>query len=289
MVNEVKDIIFTGKADLDLRRVNVDVHKIRRHFQKQDSSRKFSLHHGALIGHFHTRHHGAVTDIAAIDVKILHTPAGPAALGLSDEASNPVDALLVIHFHKVTAEFPAQNRVSGTAQLPIAGGDVLQFALTDKFEADFRVAQGYMRHDIGHKGTLAGIFFQELHPGWRVIKQVPYPDGGTHTAGTRLHGLLFPALNMVDGSALRIRRPGQHLHTGHTGNGSQRLAAKAQRMDVGQVIFGPDFTGCVPDESRGDIFRFNAGAIIADLNEANAARFDRDGHLRGTGINGVFQ
>lgn len=80
-----------------------------------------SLHHSALERHFHARHHGAVADIAAIDIEILHTAAGAAAAGLGDESPDPVDALTVIHLHEVTAELPAQHGVSRAAELAVTG------------------------------------------------------------------------------------------------------------------------------------------------------------------------
>lgn len=81
VINEVKDIVFPGKAHLSLGRVDIDIHKVSGHFQKQDSSRELALHRGAFERCFHSRHHGAVADIAPIDVEILHTAAGAAAPG----------------------------------------------------------------------------------------------------------------------------------------------------------------------------------------------------------------
>ena len=232
MVNEVENIVFAGEADFRFGRVNVHIHEVRRHFQKQDSSGEFALHRGALEGHFHARHHGAVADIAAIDIEVLHTPAGAAALGLGDEAPHPVDALPVVHLDEVTAELPAQNGIGRTAQLAVTGGDVLQFPLADKFEADLRVAEGHMGDRIGHEGALAGILFQELHPGGGVIEEVLHPDGSTDAAGTRLDGGGITALDTVDRGAFVRLGAGQHLHPRHAGNGSQCLAAETEGMDM---------------------------------------------------------
>ena len=91
VINEVKDIVFPGKAYLSLGRVDIDIHKVSGHFQKQDSSRELALHRGAFERCFHGCHHGAVADIAPIDIEILHTAAGAAAPGLGDEAPHPVD------------------------------------------------------------------------------------------------------------------------------------------------------------------------------------------------------
>ena len=82
MVDEVEDVVFPGKADFCFCRMDVDIHKVGRHLKKQDPSRKLALHRGTLERHLHARHHGAVADISAIDIEILHTAAGAAAAGL---------------------------------------------------------------------------------------------------------------------------------------------------------------------------------------------------------------
>ena len=251
--------------------MDIDIHKVSGHFQKQDSSRELALHRGALERCFHGRHHGAVADIAPIDVEILHTAAGAAAPGLGDEAPHPVDPLLIVQLHEVTAEFPAQHRVGGTAQLAVTGGDILQLTLPDKLEADLGVAQGHMGHNIRHKGTLAGILFEELHPGRGVVEQILHPDGSAHAACTGLQRIILAALDAVDGGALVVLSTGQYFYPRHAGNGSQRLSTEAQGVDMVQIILRPDLTGGVADECRGDILCFNARTVVADLDQLHAA------------------
>ena len=136
-----------------------------------------------------------------------------------------------------------------------------------------------MAHEVGHEGALAGILFEELHPGGRVEEEVPDADGGTDAPGTRFDGLLFPALDAVEGGALVGLGTGEQLDPGHAGDGGQRLAPKAQRVDAVEVVFRPDLAGGVADEGCGDVFRLDAGAVVADLDEADASRLDGDGDL----------
>ena len=289
MIHHIKNIIFAGKAGFDLGRMHIDIHKVGRHFQQQNAARELALHHGTLERHLHTGHHGAVAHIAAIDVKMLHTSAGAAAFGRGNQTGDAVHALLIFQLNEVPAELPAQHRIGCTAQLAVAGRDILQLALTDELDADFRVAERYMGNCIRHKGALGGVLFEELHAGRRVVKQILYPDGGAHSSGTRLTGDLFPALNAVDRGKLVHLGSGGQLYTGHAGNGCQCFTAEAKRMDVGQIVRCFNFAGGVADKRRGDIFCLDAGAVIADLDQLDAAGFNADGHLRGTGINGVFQ
>ena len=48
MVDEVEDVVFPGKADFCFCRMDVDIHKVGGHLEKQDPSRKLPLHHSAL-------------------------------------------------------------------------------------------------------------------------------------------------------------------------------------------------------------------------------------------------
>ena len=182
--------------------MDIDVHKVGGHFQQQDTTRELALHGRTLKGHFHARHDGAVAHIAAIDVEMLHTAAGAAALGRGDQTGDPVHSLLGIHLDEVAAELPPQHRVGGAAQLTIAGGDVLQLAFPDELDTDLRVAERHMTHVICHKGALAGVLFEELHAGGGIVEQVLHPDGGAHSTGGRLPALLLAAGDAVAGGKL---------------------------------------------------------------------------------------
>ena len=289
MVNHIEDVVFPGKAHLDLGRVHIHIHQVCRHIQQQDTARELALHHGALERHFHTGHDGAVADVASIDVKMLHAAAGAAALGRGDETPDVVDTLLVVHFHKVPAELPAQHRVGRAPQLTVTGGDVLQFAFPDEFDAHLRVAEGHMGDRVGHEGALAGVLFEELHTGGGIVEQILHPDGGAHGTGARLTGELFPALDAVHRGKFVLLGAGGQLHPGHTGNGGQCLAAEAQCMDADKVVRRLDLAGGVSDESSGDVFGFNAGAVVADLDQLHAAGLNAHGDLAGTRVDGVFQ
>ena len=142
---------------------------------------------------------------------------------------------------------------------------------------------------IRYKGALGRVLFEKLHAGGGVVEQVLHPDGSAHRTGTRLPGDLFPALDTVDSGKLVCLGAGGQLHPRHAGNGCQCFAAEAQRVDAVQVIRLFDLAGGMADKRRGNVFRLNAGAVIADLDQLNAAGFNADRHLRSSGIDGVFQ
>ena len=146
-----------------------------------------------------------------------------------------------------------------------------------------------MTHVICHKGALAGVLFEELHAGRGVVEQILHPDGGAHGTGARLTGELFSALDAVHRGKFVLLGTGGQLHPGHTGNGGQCLAAEAQCMDADKVVRRLDLAGGVSDESSGDVFGFNAGAVVADLDQLHAAGLNAHGDLAGTCVDGVFQ
>ena len=60
-------------------------------------------------------------------------------------------------------------------------------------------------------------------------------------------------------------------------------------MDADKVVRRLDLAGGVSDESSGDVFGFNAGAVVADLDQLHAAGLNAHGDLAGTRVDGVFQ
>ena len=288
MVDRLKDIVLAGKADRGLGRMDIDVQQLDRHIQHQDAAREPALHGVVLEGHLQPGHHGRVADIAPVDVEKFHAAAGPAFSGRGDQAVQPVDALLFVDLDQVAGKLPAQHGVGRAAQVAVAGGDILLFALPDELEADLGVAEGQPVDDVGHIGALAGILFQELHPGGGVVEEVPHPDGGAHGAGRRLDGELFPALVAVEDGKLAGSGAGQQLDLGHAGDGGQCFPPEAQGADGGQVYLVLDLAGGVPDEGGGDVFRLDAAAVVADFDQLDAARLDGNSDLRRAGVDGVF-
>src|SRR5699024_6081943 len=234
-------------------------------------------HGGALESHLHPGHHGAVVDVPPVDVEKFHAAACPAAFGRGDEAPQAVGAAGAVYLDQVAAELPAEHRIGRAAQLPVPGGDVLDLALPDELEADLGVAEGQPAHHLRHIGALGGVPLEELHPGGGVEKEVPHPDGGAHGAGGGLGGIFLPALVSVEGGELACLGAGQQLHSGHAGDGGQRLSPEPQGVDGVQVRLVRDLAGGVADEGGGDIFRLDAAAVVADLDQLDAPRLDGDG------------
>ena len=288
-VDRVEHVALAGKADLGLGGVDVDVHQLGGHGQHQHAAGELALHQRALVGGLQRGHHGAVFDIAAVDVEILRPAGGPAGPRRGDQAGQPVDAVAALHRQQVAGKLPPHRRVHCAEQPAVAGGDKLQLAFPLKPEGDLRVGKRRVQHHIRHKGALAGVLFQKFHAGGGVVEQVVDGDGGAHRAGARLHALGLAAGNAVKAGVLVRLGAGQHLHLGHAGNGGQRLAPKAQRVDAGQVVGGGDLAGGVADKGFVDVLGLDAGAVVHNLQLLDAAAADGQRDLGGAGVDGVFQ
>ena len=286
-VDRIEHIAFPRKTDLGFG--GVYVHHVRRHINAQDGAGVFALHQGTLVSVFQRSHHGAVFDIAAIDVKMLRTARRPAGARRGDKAGHFINAAIAIQRQQVAGKLPPQHRISSAAQLAVTGGHELLLAVPQKAECNFRVGQRFMQNDIRHKSSLTNVLFQELHAGGRIIEQIVHRYGGAARAGAGLHALGLAALNAIAAGVFVRFGAGQHLYPGHAGDGSKRFAAEAKGVDVAQILGTGNFAGCVAHKGFIDILCLNAAAVIRNLQLLNAAAHDGERDLRCTGVDGVFQ
>ena len=198
--------------------MHIHIHQLGRHFQRQHTAGELALHQGAPIGVFQRGHHGAVLDETPVDEEELHAAAGPAGPGRCDKAGHPVAAALVLHRQKVLCKVPAKHGVDRALETAVSRRFVKLFSFADERNGHFRVGKGDAADRLAHERALAGVLFQELHPGGGVIEQVPHGDGGAHRARARLHAQFLAALDAVAAGELVRLGAGEHLHPCHTGN-----------------------------------------------------------------------
>ena len=257
-VDSVKDVTLFRKANFGFRRVDVDIDHVGRQLQHEHRARELALHHRALVGVFERRHHCAVFDVAAINKEMLRTAAGAAGTRRRDQAGHMVQLAAAVHGQQIAGKFTAQDRVDRTAQVAVAGGHILLLAVAQIAEADLRVGQRRVQDGLSHKRALAGVLFQKLHAGGRVVKQVTDRDGRADGARAGLHPTLLAAFDAVAAGVLVGLCAGQHLDAGNAGNGGKCLAAEAQGMDVPEILRRRDLAGGMADKRFIDIFRFYA-------------------------------
>ena len=149
-----------------------------------------------------------------------------------------------------------------------------------------------MRHgkaadNVGGVLAFGALVLQELEPRRRGEEQVAYLNPGALALRRRLDRA-YP-------STLDRNAPAIGGAIGATGNRQpayrtdrrQRLAAKAEPANVGQII-GRQFRGGMPFDGKGEIARFHAAAVVDHGDQRLAASGEGDGDPRGPGIDGVF-
>ena len=238
--------------------MNIDIHHVGRHFQHEDGTGELTLHHCALVGIFQRGHDRAVLDIAAVHKEMLCPAAGAAGTRRRDQTGDMVQFAPAVHGQQVAGKLTAQHGIDSAAQIPVTRGDILLLAIPQEAEADLGVGQRRVQHCIRHKGGLAGVLFEEFHPGGRVVEQVVDRDGRAYRPRTRLDAQRLAALNAVAAGVLIGLGSGQHLDPGHAGDRGQCLAAEAQCVDMPEILRRGDLAGGMADKRLVDIFCLNA-------------------------------
>ena len=257
-VHSVKDIALSRKTDLRLGRVNIDIHHVGRHFQHEDRTGELALHHRTLVGIFQRGHDRAVLDIAAVHKEMLCPAAGAAGTGRRDQTGDMVQFTPAVHGQQVAGKLTAQHGIDSAAQIPVTGGHILLLAVPQEPKADLWVGQRCVQHCIRHKGSLAGVLFEEFHPGGRIVEQVVDRDRRAYRPRARLDAQRLAALNAVAAGVLIGLCSGQHLDPGHAGDRGQCLAAEAQCVDMPEILRRGDLAGGMADKRLVDIFSLNA-------------------------------
>ena len=83
--------------------------------------------------------------------------------------------------------------------------------------------------------------------------------------------------------------PGEDVHPGHGGNGSQGLAPEAKGANGGQILRPAELAGGMAQKGRGKLRWRDAAAVIGDaqIGETPVLYLHRNGG--GPGVQGVFQ
>ena len=156
-------------------------------------------------------------------------------------------------------------------QLAAAGGLEDQLAVADQAEAAFGVGQRVAGDDLLDVGGLGGRLLQELEAGGHVGEEVLHRDQRAGRSAARLAADLA-ALGQADQRAgLLVARACEQRHLGDRCDAGQRLAAKAERAEMAQVVGGRQLARGVALESQGRLGRRDAAAVVLDADQPPAA------------------
>ena len=121
-------------------------------------------------------------------------------------------------------------------ELAVAEAVVHRLAVADVAHGHVRVAHQHAGHGVRHQPALVAGLLQKRPPHRQVVEQALHHEGGALGAADLLHAQVLPAVDVQPNAGLLPLRAGGHLHMGHRCDGRQRLAAKAQRADVVELL-----------------------------------------------------
>ena len=136
--------------------------------------------------------------------------------------------------------------------------------------------------------ALGGIAAQEFEPGRDIVEQVLDADRRALGVAAPLAAHHVRALDaQARAGRLALGAGGQRdLRDG--GDAGQRLAAKAQRVDVIQVLDLAQLAGRVPGKGQLDLGGGDAAAVVGDAHQAPPALAHLDVDRGRPGVDGVF-
>ena len=123
----------------------------------------------------------------------------------------------------------------------------------------------------------------------RVVEEVAHDDARAFGAARILDRAGDAALQVELCSAERAALARENVEPRNGRDRRERLAAKAQRADGGQILRRAQLARRVAQKSRRQLAWRDAAAVIADAKIGHAAVFHLHRHALRAGVNGVFQ
>ena len=288
VVDAVKHCLLREELDLCLGRVDIHIHSICRHIQMQHAGGEFAHHDLIAVSFLQCGHHEPGLNRTSVDKEGLHSAAGTGICRLADEAGEGVALPPGADLHHL-GTVSSVDAVNSVPQASGAGGGENLLSVPQEPEGHFRMGKGLLLHGGSHTASLHSIGFHEFHPGGGVEEQVSYDDGGA--VGAACLGFFhdLTGLQPKAGAAEAAGSLGQQVDAADRGDGGQGFAAEAQCADGSKVFGAAELGGGVAQKSSSGVLRFHTAAVVGQAQEGHAAVPDLQGHLGGSGINGIFQ
>ncbi len=158
----------------------------------------------------------------------------------------------------------------------------------DQRHADVEVAERDLRHEARDLRRLRGIRLEELAARRQVVEQVADLDARPLGSGDFARRGRRSAIDPDLRAGQAAPGPGPQHEAGHRGDRGQRLAAKAERADGGEIVGRGDLRGGVALQRKHGVVRRHADAVVLDAHHRLAAQLDGDRDVTRPGIDGVL-
>ncbi len=269
--------------------VDVDLARIERDEQRDD--RMAVARQVVGVGGAHHADQQLVAHRAAIDEEILAKRIGAGQRRQRGKARDAQAFAPAHHLDGVGLELRTQNvgeprQTSGRAGQGGRPGH-RHALLARQREGDIRPAHPQPANHIADRLAFGAVGLKKLKAGRRGVEQVAHLDPRAVAERRGLHIGLLAAVDL-DGPGMRLAGvPGGDRKPRHRADRRQRLAAKAQRADVVEIVVRQLRGGVALDRER-EIVARHAGAIVGDANEPAAAAVGHDLDLARAGVQRIL-
>ena len=157
-----------------------------------------------------------------------------------------------------------------------------------QFKGQIRTSQGQSNKLLFEILGFRAIFFEEITPGRNIKKQRTHRNPGAQREG---RGLILgdgTPLGLDQHPQFLIRHPAGHLDMRNRGDGSQGLAPKPVGIQTIQVFPIHNLGGGMSLQGQWNLVRWDALAVIHDLNQGATGVLEADPDQVGPGIHGVL-
>ena len=196
----------------------------------------------------------------------------------ADQAAH-AHAALAAHVDQLAGDVAAVYAQRRGAQVAVAGAGIDLPVVVREADGDLGVGEDHAQDHVGHARALGRRLFEEFAAHRRVVEQLARDDRRALRTGRVGDGRDDAAL--VDHARARLvaARARGHGDLRDRGDGSQRLAAKAQRAQVEQVVGPSDLAGRVALKGHAHVLAPDTAAVVRDAQIADPALadLDRDG------------
>ena len=288
VIHQVEHALFIRKAHLGFRRVHVDVDGLRRNRQIERARRKTPDHKHVAVSFLKRGHACFGAHKTRVDKKVLERARAARERRPADQSLKRQALQLIRHRDRLFREFASKHAARRGGQLAAARRLKAHRAVADELKRNLGICQRLLFDDGRHAVSFRKVLFEKFHTRGRIIEYIAHTD--CRADGTARVGKLsrFAARDCVPRPGDLVSRACEHLNPAHRRDRRERLAAKAHRGDMPQILLHAHLTRRMAQKRVFNIFTRNAAAVIRHTDIAHAAALDFHCDLCRAGVDGIF-
>ena len=288
VIDRLKDRLLVGELDLQLCRVDVDVHACGVERKIEHAGGEFFGRKIGGVRLLQSRHGGLALDVASVDEEILVVAVGLDVVGASDKSAHADPLALAVHLDHTRGKLFAEHRIDGVFEVAVASRFQLDVAVHDQAHGDVRIGERHLLHVGGDRHGLGNVLLEEFPPRGNVGKEVLHDHRRARGAALLAKRHDLAAVRLKQRAELGLLGLGDDAQIRDRRDRGKCLAAEAQRQNAVQILGTPYLAGGVAANGGGNVLRLHAAAVVGDAHKGNAAVLDLHGDARGSRVDGVL-